>query len=370
VQFFAHYQPFRVAYGVSNTVTHGETFIYVRITAEDGTFGIGEAAPSIPFSHEDAGTALHILRTYLAPLIIGKDCYDLEAIRALMEQTVPGHSMAKAGVDIALYDLNARLLGVPVYVLLGGEFRSSVPLVRSIGISTTEQMVKEAQAVVAQGFTTIKVKIGTEPHIDQERVRAIRQVIGDKVRLRVDANQGCQLSTYMSAFRRMDDLDLEFIEQPLPVWDVEGLRQLCAALDTPILIDEGIYTPHDLMQLIRREAVDAVNIKVEKTGLSGGKRIAAIAESAGLPCIVGSMIETGVGTAAGHHFATATPSVTHGCEILSPAYFFDDDVIVGNPYSTLPSDCAWPLPTGAGLGVTLRPELAHLFDQPDGGGNA
>ncbi|MDW8326077.1 MAG: enolase C-terminal domain-like protein, partial [Anaerolineales bacterium] len=151
--------------------------------------------------------------------------------------------------------------------------------------------------------------------------------------------------------------DLEFIEQPLPVWDVDGYRSLCAALDTPILIDEGVYTPHDLMTLIQHQAVDAVNIKILKTGLRGGKRIAAIAEAAGLPCLVGSMFETGIGTAASIHFVLSTRNVTHAGECLFPLLLVED-VIEGEPYSTLPAECAWGAPQGTGLGVELKAEAA------------
>ncbi|MBK8023131.1 MAG: hypothetical protein IPK19_17315 [Chloroflexi bacterium] len=362
IRAFCRYQPFKIDYGISSGPTVGEYFVYIKIVGEDGVEGIGEGAPSIPFSAEDYGTALHVIRTYLRPALIGLDSLDLESISATMDRVLPHHSMAKAGIDMALYDLNGKCLEMPVYQLLGGVFREKVPLISAIGISTTERMVREADEAVRQGARTVKMKIGIDPRDDLDRVREVRRVIGPEVRFRVDANQGCNLSDYMTTFRRMEAYDLEFLEQPLPTWDLDGLRRLCAALDTPVLIDEGVYTPHDLMTLIRHEAVDAVNIKIEKTGLSGGKRIAAIAEAAGLPCIVGSMIETGVGTAAGVHFAISAPGVTHACEIGSPAMFFDEDVIEGNPYSTLPPDLCWNVPSGAGLGVTLRKEVDALFE--------
>jgi muconate cycloisomerase len=362
VQVIQRYQAFKTDYGISSGATVGETYLYIRITAEDGTVGIGEGAPSVPFSNEDYGTAYHVIRTYLRPVLLGVDSFDLEAIEVRMEKALPHHPMAKAGIDIALHDLNARLLGVPVHTLLGGVYRQKVPLIYAIGISNTERMLAEAHDAVERGFRTVKLKIGTDPRTDLERVREIRRIIGDDTRFRVDANQGCNLTEYMQTFRKMEAFDLEFLEQPLPTWDIEGLRRLCAALDTPILIDEGIYTSHDLLHLIKRDAVDAVNIKVEKTGLRGGKRIAAIAEAAGLPCIVGSMIETSVGTAAGVHFAAATRGVTHASELLGPYVFFDEEVVEGAPYTQAPSDCCWNVPMSPGLGVTLRPNVAMLFD--------
>jgi L-alanine-DL-glutamate epimerase-like enolase superfamily enzyme len=188
----------------------------------------------------------------------------------------------------------------------------------------------------------------------------IRRAIGSETCFRVDANQGCNLTEYLPTFRKMEAYNLEFIEQPLPVWDVDGYQKLCVALDTPILIDEGIYTPHDLIALIKRDAVDAVNIKILKTGLRGGKKIAAIAESAGLPCLVGSMFETGIGTAVGIHFAISTRNVSQASECMFPT-LLAEDIVEDEPYSNAPDGCAWGVPQGVGLGVSLKPEIEMLL---------
>ncbi|MBM4427039.1 MAG: hypothetical protein FJ031_07350, partial [Chloroflexi bacterium] len=278
------------------------------------------------------------------------------AIETKMEKTTPGHYMAKAVVDIALHDLNAKQFGVPLYQLLGGKFHDSVPLIGAIGISDTERMIREAHEFVERGFKTIKMKIGVDPKSDLERVKEVRNAIGAEICFRVDANQACNLTEYLPTFRKMEVCDLEFIEQPLPVWDVDGYQKLCAALDTPILIDEGIYTAHDLTTLIKQDAVDAVNIKILKTGLRGGKRIAAMAESAGLPCLVGSMFETGIGTAASIHFAISTRNVIHASECMFP-FLLVEDIIEGEPYSIPPATCAWDVPHGMGVGVELKMEV-------------
>lgn len=169
---------------------------------------------------------------------------------------------------------------------------------------------------------------------------------------RVDANQGCNLTEYLQIFRKMEAYNLEFIEQPLPVWEVDGYQKLCAALDTLILIDKGVYTPHDLTALIKRDAVDVINIKILKTGLRGGKRISVIAESAGRPCLVGSMFETSIDMAASLHFAISTRNVTHASECMFPSLLVDDE-----PYSIPSVTCAWGVPHGVGAGVELKVEV-------------
>ncbi len=352
--------PFRTTYGISSATYTGETFLLLKLIGADGTVGLADSVTAVPFGYEDVGTLRYMIETYLRPAIVGYESLDVEAANQRLEKATPGHPMAKAVLDIALHDLNARQLGVPLYTLLGGAVRRSVPLIGAVGLSDTDRMVREAVDLAAQGYLTIKLKFGRDPRSDDDNIRAVLNAIGPDVKLRIDANQACNLVDYLPLFRKLDGLGLEFIEQPLPSWDLAGYRRLCAALDTPILIDEGVYTPHDLMGLIQLQAVDAVNIKILKTGLTGGKRIAAIAEAAGLPCLVGSMFETGVGTAASLHFAAATPAITRASECAFPL-LLSEDVLDGAPYSTHPAEPEWPIPGGPGLGVALRPEVDALL---------
>lgn len=351
---------FKHSYGISSANFTGETFLILKLLGEDGLFGLSDSVTSIPFGYEDVGTMMYIIKNYLFPAIRGMDSLDIEAIETAMHKATPGHPMAKAAINVALHDLNAKQLGVPVYQLLGGKYHDTIPFVGSVGISDTDRMVQEARDFVQSGCKTIKMKIGTDPQTDLERVKEIRRVIGSEINFRIDANQGCDLIEYLPAFRKMEAYNLELIEQPLPVWDLDGYQKLCAALDTPILIDEGIYTPHDLMTLIKFNAVDAVNIKILKTGLTGGKQIAAIAESAGLPCLVGSMFETGIGTAASLHFALSTPNITYTNECAFPI-LLAEDVIEGDIYSNLSENYAWNAPQGMGLGVSLKAEVDAQF---------
>lgn len=347
---------FKYSYGISSASFTGEHFLILKLVGEDGQFGLSDSVTSIPFGYEDVGTMTYIIKNYLFPAIEGMDSFNMEAIENRMARAAPGHPMAKAAINIALHDLNAKILGMPVYQLLGGKYYESVFTVGGVGISNTERMIQEAYDFVQNGCKTIKMKIGTDPQTDLDRVREVRNAIGADIAFRVDANQGCNLSEYMPVFRKMEDYNLEFLEQPLPTWDLKGYQKLCAALDMPVLIDEGVYTPHDLITLIKFKAVDAVNIKILKTGLTGGKQIAAIAEAAGLPCIVGSMFETGIGTAASLHFALSSRNVTHTSECGFPT-ILKEDVIEGNIYSDLPESYAWDVPEDIGLGVELKPNV-------------
>lgn len=347
--------PFRSSYGISSANYADETFLIAALMTEDGAVGLADSVNAVPFGTESPATMLHVLHEHLMPAILGLDARDIGVAIARMTAAIPGHPMAKALIDIALHDLAAQSAGVPLHRHLGGALRERIPHIGAIGISTTARMEAEAADHAARGARTIKVKIGTDPATDLDRVRAIRAAIGPAVKLRLDANQGCG-TDWLPAFRRMEGEGLEFLEQPLPVWDVAGTARLAVALDTPILIDEGIYTPHDLIALIRANAVGAVNIKLLKTGLRGGSEIAAIAAAAGLPVVVGSMFETGIGTAAGLHFAASLSDLTTCTEVNFPL-MLAADVVDGAPYSIAQSDYAFSVPTGIGLDVPLMADL-------------
>lgn len=346
------YIPFRKSYGISSAAFLGETFLIATLTTQEGEIGLADSVNSVPFGPESPATMRQVLTDHLLPAVRGLDPRDIGLICARMDAAIPGHPMAKAVIDIACHDLAARAAGVPLWRYLGGAEHEQISFAGSVGISTTDRMEAEAADFAARGARTIKIKIGTDPATDLDRVRAIRAAVGPLIKLRLDANQGCRLSDWLPAFRKMEACDLEFIEQPLPCWDVAGTARLVAALDTPILIDEGVYTAHDLMALIRANAVGAVNIKLLKTGLQGAREIAAIARSAGLPIVVGSMFETGIGTAASLHFAATLPGPVKCCECGFPTKL-TEDVIPHSAYLNDPDGFQWPRPEGIGIGVSL-----------------
>jgi o-succinylbenzoate synthase len=361
VLFVPYIRPYVIS---SAAVLEGEARLLVRVVTDNGLQGIGEGAPTPGYGPDTVGTVDHVIREFLYPALLGQDPFDVELIEEQMDRAIPGHEMAKAAVDMALYDLMGRELGLSAHKLLGGLYRKQIPLVGPIGISDTEEMAELANQYVEAGFKTLKLKVGIDPRADLEHVAEVRRVVGPDILIRVDANQGYRLAEHMPTLRKLDRFDLEFIEQPLPAWDVDGMRTLSAVLDTPILADESVYSPRDVLTLIRRQAADAINIKVAKTGLTNGKRVAAIAEAAGLPCIVGSMVELGPGCAASMHFAAATRNVTHACESLTPALLFAADVIKEDTYSVLPDTGAFVIGQEPGFGFTLREEVDRLFTAP------
>jgi len=327
--------------------------VLVMVVTDDCHSGVGEASPLPAYSEESQGTVIHAIREFLGPALIGQDPRDLDRLDALMESTIHGHAFAKGALSIALYDLVGKAIGVPAYQLLGGKRIDRVPYNATVGISTVEEMVADARKLVQDGFADIKIKIGHSLPEDLARLRAIRQAVGPEIAIRVDANQGYRSGDALPALRQMESIGLVWFEQPVPRWDLDGMARLARELETNVLADESAFTPADVMALARHEAADVINIKISKYGLGNAKRMAAVAEAASLPCMVGCMMVMGLATAASIHFCAAN-AFPYASELDGPL-FLADDVLVGNPYSTPLAEKVWPVPAGAGLGVTLKP---------------
>ena len=290
--------------------------VIVEAGTQGGVRGLGEASPLEDFTGETARSVLFALNeTYLAALA-GRDPVDVAAIMADLEHLLPGNPSAKAAIDMALHDLAGRLLGVPVSTLLGGARRPAVRLTRAVGIGTIAEVVTTAERHVAAGFRTIKLKVGQDPRDDVERVRAVRAAVGPNVRIRIDANQGYDPPTAVAVLRKLEDCDLEYIEQPVPRWNHAGMAYVRRATGVRVLADESVHTPQDALNLIRAEAADLLAIKFVKTGgLALARQIAAIGEAAGIDCVVISPFETQIGAAAGLHMALALPYGRHSHEL-------------------------------------------------------
>jgi L-alanine-DL-glutamate epimerase-like enolase superfamily enzyme len=229
---------------------------------------------------------------------------------------------------MALWDLNARALGVPVHRLLGGRVRDRVPLSWSLAVADHDAEIEEAHAKVAAGHRIFKVKTGAlEWAEDVARVRRLREALGPEIALRVDANQGWDRPTALRAIRALEPYGLDFVEQPVPRWDLEGMTEIGRRVDVPIMADESCCSPQDALALARLGGVSILGLKLTKSaGIAGSLAIARIAEAAGLTCYVGCMIETSLGTAAYLQVALAAAPVVWGCELFGPLLLIGDVV--------------------------------------------
>ena len=246
--------------------------------------------------------------------------------------------------------------------------RRRVLAVMGVAGGTPDGMARQCVEWVQQGVHGFKAKVGVIPEDDVERLAAIRAAVGPKIMLRADANQGYTPKEAIRLCRMCErlDLGLELLEQPVPKWDLAGMAQVRAAVDVLIEADEAAYTPHDVVQIIRTQAADVINIKIAKAGgLYQSKKIAAVAEVAGLQCVIGTAWGLGIKVAAKLHLAAATRSLRDGVEFTE---LMLHDLLLAGPQA---ADLAPPLsdgylnvPLGPGLGVTLDEEKTSTYELP------
>ncbi len=347
-------RPFRIAAG---TITH-TNHVLVRMTDEEGRVGWGEAITFHAVYGYDQKALYRVLEDHLIPAVIGLDPRDIVWIHEVMDRAIVGNLMAKTGIDIAASDLAARAVGQPLCVLWGGMRTDRVPQTGVIDMVSEKEAADEALSLVEAGYRILKVKIGGHAIEDARRVKAVRTAAGDEMGLRVDGNAGYDRAEALRAFRLMEDLNLEWIEQPLPGWDLEGLADLARRLDTPLALDESIYTPEDAFRCINAGAAGVVNIKLAKCGgLARSRKIAAVCEAAGVPCFLGGCIETSVGTAAALHFYAATSNVVSAAEVHGAPFYVDD--VTAEPFRV--ESGAIIVPRTPGLGVEVDEDKVNRY---------
>jgi L-alanine-DL-glutamate epimerase-like enolase superfamily enzyme len=302
----AYKEPFRIALGAS-TESHN---VIVKIVTDYGVVGWGESSPSERVTGETAETVIKILDK-IAPKLIGLCPLRIEQDIEVMDSIVQGNPAAKAAIDIALHDILGKTGHKPLFMLMGG-YRNEVLTDITLGIKSPKEMAKDAVKAVKKGFKALKVKVGVDPIEDVERIKRVREAIDDNVQIRIDANQGWTPKQAIDVLNKIEKFNIQFAEQPVPPEDMKGLVEVRKKSPIPIMADESMHSPEDALHLIRAEAVDFINIKLMKSGgILKGRKIAAIAEVAGIPCMIGCMGESEIGIAAGAHLAAAVKNIQY-----------------------------------------------------------
>ncbi len=298
-------KPFRIALGA----TDEKEEVIVRLRTDGGHEGWGEASPSAVILGATAGTTLSALEL-LVPAILGEDPRRIGYLVQKMDRVILGQGPAKAALDIALHDLVGKLTGEPVWRMLGGHRAERVDTDFTVGMDDPQAMASEAAELVSQGFRTIKVKVGEDPEVDVARVWAIRDAVGGDIAIRIDANQGWTPPQAIWALAAMADFDVQLAEQPVAATDIEGLARVRVHSPVPVMADEAVHSPADALRVIRAGAADYVNIKLMKAGgLWRAREIAAICRAAGVPNMIGGMVESNLSATAAVHFALAEGNV-------------------------------------------------------------
>lgn len=288
--------------------------VLVEIEDADGPCGYGEAPQVWQVTGESLDGARACIDGPLAGVLAGRDADDLVPLLREVDACVAANPGAKAAVDVALHDLAARRRGVSLPVYLGAtthQVRTDVTL----SAGDIESLCGAARTRLDDGFDVLKLKVGTDATTDVDRVRAVRETVGPRAQIRLDANQGWTPREAVSVIGALEraELDVELVEQPVRAADLAGLAWVTDRVVTPILADEAVYSVRDLSELIRRRAADMVNVKLAKCGgLHHARTLLELARAHDVGTLVGSMMETqiGVGAAASLVAAYGTTAVS------------------------------------------------------------
>ncbi|HYZ24846.1 MAG TPA: dipeptide epimerase, partial [Rhodopila sp.] len=319
----------------------------VRIGSDDGHTGHGYANAS-PHMGSTFEALPHELERF-KPIVLGKDPFAIEAILQELDASLSGGNQAKAGIDCALHDLCARALGVPLYNLLGGKVRSSVPVLRILAIKTPTDMAAQAGKLLDQGYRYFKIKVHGDVEEDVARVKAIRERVGKDAHLTIDANQSYSPKDAIAAIKRMAEFRIDLVEQPVSKRDLKGLELVTRSVPVTVEADEAAGTLDEIMTLVVNRIVDAVSLKIPKLGgLRNALAAARICEAGKIRCRLGAHVGTRLVNAHAIHLAAALPHMDYACELGEFSRMFND------PFMGIEVvDGTLTVPDGPGCGVEL-----------------
>jgi muconate cycloisomerase len=349
---------------LSSLSVTAQSYVIVELRLANGVEGIGEAATlgGPRWSEESVESIKATIDNYLTPALIRASADRFEAARARMDEAAKRNNAAKAAIESALFDAVGKTLGVPAVQLLGGVVRDSVPVLWTLASGDPAKEIEEAeQKLAARLHDTFKVKIGAQtPEVDLERLRRLASALEGRARLIVDANQAWDEPTAMRCLPVLAELGVQLVEQPLPAWNLAGMARLHARSTVPLMADECVFSPHDMLDVARVGAADVVSLKLVKHGgLLATRDVAAVAKAAGIGLYGGCLIESSIGAAAHLQVFAGLRELGWGCEHFGPQILIDD--LVEEPLRF--ADFRIHLPAGPGLGVTLDQEKLRHYAQ-------
>jgi L-alanine-DL-glutamate epimerase-like enolase superfamily enzyme len=342
-------KPYTIASGTFDAVDNH----FVHIQTEDGTFGLGAASPGDDITGETIDDCAAALKAHLEALLLHQDIRYLKGLLEKLHQTMPAAPAARAAVEMALHDLAAKKIGLPLADLFG-RFHQALPTSITIGIDSVEATIEEAVEYVGRGFRHLKVKIGRSLEEDLERLYRLRERFGKQIGIRVDANQGYSPQEFMGFVHKAESLGLELIEQPLSAGEIETMQALSEPVRKIAAADESLLNPYQALAYTHPPRPFGIyNIKLMKCGgIQPALQIAEIAKLAGIDLMWGCMDESIVSIAAALHTAFASPATRY--LDLDGSFSLARDLVTGGfilNEGTL-STTAYP-----GLGVILKHKI-------------
>jgi len=341
--------------GVSRTIEEGKQLVLVKMTADDGTVGWGEAGPSRRWSAETVHSCATSIKHVLAPILIGRDPFDIAGLHAAMNTELapgldPGQPIAKAALDLAAHDLICKKLGINLQTWLGAKRADRIELSYLVSAPELKDLEKSVQAGLDEGYRAFKVKVGHDPQSDLQRVRKVME-IAKGCTVWPDANQGYTLDQALRAARGFEALGLDLFEQPIPMSEFYGMKKLLSATSMNIALDEAAMGLPLVIDLIRRDAVEGLVVKVNKTGgIFYARQLCDLARNAGFRLIGSGLMDAPIGFAASVHLFAAY-GIDYPCDLNGPQHIKADYL-------------AEPLPMeGRSALVPKRPGIGVVMDE-------
>jgi muconate cycloisomerase len=336
----------------------------VRVVGSNGVAGWGEVTPCPTWSYETSETIATTIRKYLAPALLGMPAWNIDAVTRKMERVINpgatiGQPIAKSGIDIALHDMLARSLGVPLHVLLGGKRLDHIQLSYVVSAATADEAAAQVKRGLELGYEAFKIKVGIHGEAeDYKHVAAVYETAPKETFLWVDANQGYGLDNAMRQAKRLGAIGVAAFEQPLRGSRPSEFRRLVQLGAVPIAIDESLCSPTDLMEYIKAGAVELPVAKVQRCGgLWWSRQFCHIAEAANLRLMGSGLCETDLGLATGVHLFAACgidlPCDLNGRQFVESNYL-DSTVTVSGGRVTVPD--------APGTGVEVNESRVRSLD--------
>ncbi|MFC3227859.1 mandelate racemase/muconate lactonizing enzyme family protein [Marinibaculum pumilum] len=347
--------------GASRSLDEGKRVALVKMTADDGTVGWGESGPSRRWSAETLESCVTSLRQYLAPAVIGHDAFDIAGLHAKMDTEIapgldPGQPVAKNAIDIACHDMICRRLGIPLQSWLGRKALDHVKLARLISAPDPDAAAKMTAEAAAAGYEGMKVKVGHDPHHDAAIMKAVVGAAGTAF-VWPDANQGFTLSEALTFSRLIEPLGITLFEQPVAMNDIYAMKKLLSAVPMTVALDEATIGIPFVIELLRREAIEGVAIKINKMGgLFYARQMCDLARNAGLALIGSGLMDAPIGFAASTHlyagYGIDLPVDLNGPQFIGETYLADPFPMQGQRAL---------VPDTPGLGITIDEDKVAFF---------
>jgi L-alanine-DL-glutamate epimerase-like enolase superfamily enzyme len=302
--------------------------VVMKVITDTGEIGIGSAAATATITGDIESSIVGAINL-IKPQLIGRDIDNTEGIMKIIDKSIANNTSARAAIDMAVYDLFGKKYGIPLYKLFGG-YRTTLITDITIDFGTVEEMVTSSLDAIMKGYTHLKIKVGRESDDAVERISAIKKAVRKGIKIRVDANQRWRPKEAVRNIRKLEDmgLDIEFVEQPVKAWDLEGLKYVTDNVETEILADESVFGPPEAFKIIKSRSADLINIKLMKCGgFHNAIKICNMAETMGIKCMMGCMLESKIGITAAASLAVAKRNMTKAD--LDTMILFGEDSIVG-----------------------------------------